>query len=267
MRNITYINGVEGVASASTATVNIPIDRRYHALKLFVGATGATLATDIVDKVRLFVNGVVMRDLTPAQIIGIATLNGLTPATGEIPIYFSEPWRATVLGEESTSWDLFGQSKCTLEVVFKTVTAPTLQVQAAYDYARNKDGEKFFLAIIKQLNQGYNAPSGTFDIVTIPTSFPIQRLELQMASNTINSVEVYRGSEKIHEGTAAQNARFLADYGLVASAFTFPIVFDYEQQISSPLIVANQGDLLVRPTTSGAALLTVTIESRAPGYI
>ncbi len=205
--------------------------------------------------------------MSPAQILGIATLNGLTPATGEIPIYFSEPWRASVLGEEATSWDLFGQTKCTLEVVFKTVTAPAMQVQASYDYGRNKDGDKFFLSIVKQMNQGYNAPTGQFDIVTIPTQFPIQRLLLQMASNSISSLEVYRASEKIHEGTTAQNTRWLADYGLVGGAFTFPVVFDYEQQISSPLLVANQGDLLVRPTTTGSALLTVTIENRAPGYL
>jgi hypothetical protein len=171
-----------------------------------------------------------------------------------------------VLGEEAVSWDLFGQTKCTMEIIFKAVTAPTAQVQASYDYGRNKDGDKFFLAIVKQLTQGYVAPSGTFDIVTIPTTNPIQRIHLAMSANAISSVEVYRASEKIKEGTTAQNIRFLADYGLVGSAFSFPIVFDFEQQISSQLIVANQGDLLIRPTTTGAATLTAIIESRAPGY-
>lgn len=266
MRNVNYINGVEGVAASSTATVNIPIDRRYHALKLFVSATGETDATAIVDQVQLYVNGVLQRNLTATQFIKIALLNGITAGTGEIPIYFSEPWRASVTGEEATSWDLFGASKCTLQITFKAVTAPVCSVQASYDYGRNLDGDKPFLAIVRQLTQAYNAPSGTFDIVTLPTQNPLQRVHLSMSANSISSVEVYRGSEKVHEGTLSQNARFLADYGMNSTAFTFPVVFDFDQQISNPLVVRNQGDLNIRPTTTGAATLTAIIESRATGY-
>ena len=273
MRNIGYINGVEGVVSTGTASVNIPKDRRYHALKLFVTAGGGvTSASAIVDRVRLYVDGVVQRDLSAAQIINISLLNGITAATGEIPIFFSEPWRASVTAEEITSWDVFGGvQKITLEIVFLAVTTPACQVQAAYDYGRNVqvvNGQTVpVLAIIKQLNQMIVAPSGTFDIVNIPTKYPIQRISLAMSANDISSVEVYNGSQKIREGTKAQNARFLADYGLNSAAFTFPLVFDYEQQISSALDnVANQGDLNIRPTTTGAGTLTALIESRSPGY-
>jgi len=273
MRNIGYINGVEGVVSEGTASVNVPKDRRYHALKLFVTAGGGvTNAALIVDRVRLYVDSVLQRDLSATQIINIALLNGITAATGEIPIYFSEPWRASVTAEEITSWDLFGGvQKMTLEIVFLAVTTPACQVLAAYDYGRNTQTVNGVttpvLAIIKQLNQTIVAPSGMFDIVTVPTKYPIQRIECQMSANDISSVEVFNGSQKIREGTKAQNARYLADYGLNAAAFTFPLVFDYEQQISSALDnVANQGDLNIRPTTTGAGNLTLLIESRAPGY-
>lgn len=273
MRIINYVNGMEGVVSAGTATLNVPKDRRYHALKLFVTAGGGvTAAASIVDRVRLYVDGVVQRDLSAAQIINIALLNGITAATGEIPIYFSEPWRASVTAEEITSWDVFGSvTKVTLEVIFLAVTTPACQTQASFDYGRNTQMVNGVLtpvlAIIKQLNQMIVAPSGTFDIVNIPTKYPIQRISLAMSANDISSVEVFNGSQKIREGTKAQNARFLADYGLNSAAFTFPLVFDYEQQISSALDnVVNQGDLNIRPTTTGAGTLTALVESRSPGY-
>lgn len=267
MRNVNYINGVEGVVTGGTATVNIPVDRRYHALKIFVTATGIATAELIVSKVRLNVNGTYIRDLTPAQIHAISTLNGLTNDVLCLDLFLSEPWRASVAGEESTSWDMFGQTKFTAEISFiSALTGLTCQVQASYDYGRNTDAGKPFLAIVRQLSQTYNAPAGSYDIVTIPVTFPIQRIHLQPAAGVVSSVEVYRGSEKIHEGTVAQNTRFLADYGMVGAAFAFPIVFDFDQQISSPLVVQNQGDLLVRPVVGTAGSFNVLTEARAPAY-
>lgn len=267
MRNITFINGVEGVIPSGVATVNIPIDRRYHGLKLFVNGTAAAVASDVVSRVRIFVNGQIMRDLTATQAQKIFQLNGQTFDPLEIPLAFSEPWRASVLGEEATSWDLFGVAKCTLEVTFTAEAAPTLQVQGAYDYAKNVTGDgKSFLAIVKQLQQVYTNPVGTLDIVNIPTSNPIQRILMQTSAGTISSLEVYRASEKIHEGPVAQNTRWLADHKLDGTAFTFPIVFDYEQQVSSPLLVQNQGDLLVRPVFTNAGSVNVLAESRSQGY-
>lgn len=265
MRNINYINGIEGIVVGGTATANVPINRRYHSLKVIVSEALSALAVDVVSKVRLYVNGQIMRDLTPAQYIAIASLNGITASTGEIPIFFSEPWRATVLGEEATSWDLFEQTKCTLEITFKTgINSPQCKVLASYDYGRNVSGNTNFLSIIKQLVQTYNAPSGQYDLVTIPVSNPLQRIHLSASTGTITNVDVYRDNEKVHEGSDVQNSMFLKDYKLVGTAFTYPIVFDYEQQISSPLVVGK--DLLVRPTLSAANTLTVLIESRANGY-
>ena len=270
MRIKNYINGVEGVVAGGTATVNVPINRRYHAIKAFVSATvGGSPSTDptaILDYVRQIVNGVVIRDLTPAQYLAIADLNGQTVGAGELPFWYSEPWRASVIGEESTSWDMFGQTKFTLEFKFKTTAvSPSLVVEGSYDFGRNISDGKPFLAIVKQLSQTYNAPSGKYDVTTLPIRFPIQRILCQASTGTIDDVEVYRDNEKVHEGTDDQNARFLADYGMDGTAFTYPIAFDYEQQISSPLIVDK--DLNVRVNSSASNTLTVITEHRANGFV
>lgn len=269
MRNYIPINGIEGVATGSVATANIPVNRRYHALKVFLSANNGaatTDPTDILDYIRIYVNGVVMRDITPAEAIAIASLNGITAAAGELPIYFSEPWRATVIGEESVSWDLFGQTKMTLELKYKTgLTAITTSIQCEFDYARNVSNGQLFLAPIKQLAVNYNATGGQYDLVTLPIRFPIQRLLLGASTGTISAVEVDRDNEKVLDTTNAQNLAYLKDHGILGTAFSFPIVFDADQQISSPLIIAK--DLLVKVTSSAPNTLRALVENRANGYV
>jgi hypothetical protein len=219
-----------------------------------------------LDYVRLIVNGVVMRDLLPAQILGIAKMNGITPVTGHLPIYFSEPWRASVLGEESTSWDTFGQNTFTIEIgIDSGATAPGLKTLAVYDFGRNVSDGNPFLAIVKQTQIAFNAPAGQFDMTTLPIRNPIQRIELVAASG-ITSVEVTRDSEKVYEATTAENAALLQAHGLSdPTEFAFPIVFDASQQISDNLTVDR--DLVVRAVSGGAQTVTAVVEHRAPGYV
>lgn len=270
MRYRGYINGIEGVVAGGTANVNMPINRRWHGWKAFVSATvGGNASTDptaILEYVRQIVNGVIIRDLTPAEMLAIWGLNGQTVGAGELPSAYSEPWRASVIGEESTSWDMFGQTKFTLEFKFKnTAINPSLAIQGSWDFGRNVSDGKPFLAIVKQLRQTYNAPAGKYDVTTLPIRFPIQRILLAASTGNVTDVEVYRDGEKVHEGTSAENARWLADYSLDASKFSYPLVFDYEQQISSPLLVDKE--LNVRATSSAANALSVVVEHRANGYV
>lgn len=272
MRKIEPLHGVEGVVAGGIALVNIPVNRRYHAIKIFAGANdseGDPLASveSVVDYVRVIINGVVFRDLTAVNYRKIARLNGMTVATNEIPLYFSEPWRASITGEESTSWDLSGVVKATIEIKLKSgIVSPSVKVQAVSDFGRNTtlgtDGQLVpFTAAVKQLTLTYSANQGVFDITTLPIGSPIQRIHFLTSSGTISSVEVIRDGEKVHEATIAENTRFLADYGIAAAEFTYPLIFDFEQQISSPLIVSR--DLLVRPTLSANATLTAIVESRS----
>lgn len=273
MRILNFINGIEGVGSGNTATANIPVNRRYHALKVFPAGTDGTGATTdpvrLIARVRLYVNGVVIRDLTPTMILKIAALNGITVATGELPIYFSEPWRASVLGEELPSWDLAGQIKTTLEITYLgSLTGLSTAIIAAFDYSRNfevKNGVNVaLLNIIKQKVRNYNANSGVYDVTTLPIENPIQRILLQTSTGTISQVETYRDNEKVQEGLTAENSAFLKDYKMDASQFSFPLVFDFEQQLSSALLVAK--DLLLKVTSSAANTLSVIVEERAPDY-
>lgn len=284
MRLINYLNGIEGVAAGGVATCNVPVGRRYHMLKPFVTATvGGAPSTDptaILDYSRLIVNGVLMRDLTPTQTVGIAAFNNITAAASELPIYLSEPWRSTIIGEEATSWDLSSQGKCTLELKFKAAAvSPAAVVLASFDYGQNtvtmNGVTSNFLSIIRQLAYTYNVGS-IADLTTLPVKFPIQRIHIATSGGaTVTSVQVTRDSEIVYDVTTAQNSAFLKDYKIVAGTFSFSVAFDHTQQTTDALTglhfeanpVSGIKDLNVHVVSSAGNTLTVLPEVRANGYV
>lgn len=273
MRRVNYINGISGVAPGGVATLNIPTNRRYHGLKLFASvtetvagnATASTAPADVIEYVKLIVNGVVIRDLTPAQIIKLVQANfGGTAVTDHIPLHFSDPTRATIIGEEATSWDMFGQNTFILEIKFKAgTTNPQVDVQATFDFARNIADGKPFLNIVKQHAITVNAPAGEYDIVNLPLTLPIQRLHIEPSTGTVSVVEVNADGENVFEATKAENDALHIDYG-IDSPFGFSVIFDYEQQLTSPLKVPR--DLNVKPTFSAANNATIVLERISRGY-
>lgn len=268
MRNNLLINGVEGVAAGSVATINGEVDQRLHSNKIFYYESGSLSdpATTGIDRIEERVNGVLMTDLTPTQAIGIARLDGYIAGTGEIPLFKSQPSRASVIGEEATSWDLFGQNSYFMKLSFNgAATSPSIEVTRQFDNRRNVDGRTPFLSVIKRLPVSFNATAGINNLTTLPIVWPIQRIHL-FAASAINSVEVLRDGELVYEASNATNARLLADHGLdqAGSGIAFPIVFDLDQQISSFLRVRNR--LNVRVDVAAAGSITAIVEERLPVF-
>lgn len=276
MRLKNYINGIEGVAPGGVAVANVPVNRRYFDFRNFItgnlaGGGASQTAAQLVTNVRVYVNSVVIVDLTPTELRKIALLNGLTLTDDQIPIFAAEPWRATVTGEESISWDLFGQQKCTIEFTFAAGTENlTFKMLASFDYGKNVSvndrGEVSpLLAIVKKTATTYNVGAGQFDMVTLPQRWPIQRIELQASAGAIDSLECYRDDEKVHEATVAQNNACLTNQAMDGSQFSYVLAFDSDQQVSSALQVSRT--LLVRPTFASANQCRVIVEHRSNGYV
>lgn len=267
------ISGIEGVAVNSTSTTNLPTNRRYKALKLFATGTDGVnplVAADIVDGVQLLVNGVTMLDLTADQLRRIYLLNNKIAAgsvldDSEIPIMFAEPARASVTDENITAFDLFGESSFTMKVKIKSgVTTPALSGVALFDYLRSDLNGKVVKQAIKRNVVGVNAPSGVYDITQIQVKNPVQRILLDGAQN-ITNVEVKADSVRVYESTSLQNTRFLADYGIDASQFKYPIVFDHNQQLFGGALRVKK-DLVIRVTSAGAQTISAIVEERVSAF-
>lgn len=265
-RLVQQIPGIQGVAAGGTALVNIPVNARYHRLAFFATSGGAA-STAILSSIRMLINGVNMRDITPANMISIAKSNGINPAAGVLPIYFTTPWRNLLAANDSNSWDLAGQATFSVQIgIAADAVNPTLTGVMEFDYLRNvrSDGANQvpFLQPVSQHQFQVNGAAGRNDINYLPFDYPISRYWVSSgAGNNITLLEVYQDGNKIVEGTPAQLNEFNAEYGILlggANPFETAAIFDVDQRWWKSLKAANSMNL--RVTLAAADTINVVAE-------
>jgi hypothetical protein len=284
-----YIPGIQGVGNGAVATVNAPVDRRYHSVRILTtNAAGAlTDPTLIVSLVELVVNGVTIRQGAPATFINIAKTYRYTPGTGEIPIFFTEFWRnESPRAAEVTSWDMFGQATFVIKLTFLTPGSGGVGIQnilADFDLQRNTRTvdvrsaaeiaagaapmykRQNFLAIIKQTDTAQNANSGTNDQTTLPLAWPIQRIFMDVSANAISSLQVFIDNNvKQWEFTKAENADILNANDITASFFEYPLIFDYDDKVLDSNLRTSYLD--IKYITTGACTVTFHLHQLVNGY-
>lgn len=276
MRIFEPIAGIEGVASGATATVKIPTQRRLHALRLFAAGTNAVPAAvwgaNVIDEVFLYVNGRLIQTLTGLEIEDIVNLNTVpfVQSTDGSPLFFSEPWRASVMDEQVSAWDLFGISDMTVKVKLKTgLTGVTLSAVMEHDDGFSSINGQRVLNIVKRTPFFFNAGT-SFDITALDADKPIHRIYLYPGTGvSITEVKVIvNDTQTVHELTANQNSAFLKDYGLTytpGAGTRYPVVFDQNQQFFDALPAVRS--LRVTVKSSAAGQIKAVLENHAPAYI
>lgn len=277
MRIYEPIAGIEGVASGAAATVSVPVNRRLHLLRLFATATDGVPSTvygaDVISDIQVYVAGRLIRTVTAQELLDRAAFEqyNISPDVDGVPMYFSEPKRASVMDEQVTAWDLWGRSNMTLKVNIKSgLTNPSLSAIMVHDdgFTTNAQGNRV-LNIVRMTPFFFNAGT-SYDITALDIDKPIQRMFIYPeAGNAIQSVKVVVNNvQTVHEMTASENAAFLEDYDLVANTGNgdpFPVVFDANGQLFDGLPVVQA--LRVTVKSSGAGQLKVLLENRATDYI
>ena len=89
------------------------------------------------------VNGVIMRDIDPDDMLSIAfaqsQITRYVPRAGELPFYFTEPWRNVNRFNDTTSWDLIGQSTWQIKGgITRNITSPGVSGWYEFDFLRNQ---------------------------------------------------------------------------------------------------------------------------------
>jgi hypothetical protein len=261
------IPGITGVNPGGIALVNIPVNARYHRLLFFSTSSGAA-GTSKLTSLKALVNGVNMRDITPANTINIAKTQGVNPSAGVLPIYFTSPWRNVLAANDSLSWDLAGQSTFSIQIgIDATAVNPTLTGIMEFDYLRNTrdDGsgnQVPFLQPVSQHQFLINGAAGRNDINYLPFDYPITRYWVSSGlGNSISLLEVYQDGNKIVEGTPAQLNEALGEYGILcggANPFETAAVFDVDQRWWKSLKAANS--LNLRVTLAVADTINIVAE-------
>lgn len=265
-RFLQNIPGFQGVGNNGNGILKLPPALRFHSLSVFVTIAGLLAnPVTVASNFKLKVGGLTIRDMSPDQAIRLARLYKITPAVGQIPIFFSEPWMADPRTRELFSWDMNGQQPFTLEMTFLNPGGGAVGIQnvvAEVDTIRNaapdrKTGQLTpFLKIVKAKNETFvYTGAARLGNTTLDKSLPIRRLLQDASANNLTDVEVIADSFSAwNQITQVQLNAMYNQYGIDGTQFTMPLVFDYEGLARSKLTAAN---LEVKNTSTGA--LTVTI--------
>lgn len=222
---LTINNDATGVGAIFTvATVSSGV---IATITVTSGGTPSPIAAaTMVTSMKILVNGVNMRDITPDLILRTNIANGQNPALGELDIFFTAPWRNVNQQNEVASWDLFGQATFQLQIqISPSVVNPSLVGVQEFDYLRNvrpgvkangEDPSKSypFLNPVAQHSFTWPIVAGRNDINTLPFSFPIARMWLLGSSpGNISQVEVFQDGNKPMETTISQLKQQYQQYG------------------------------------------------------
>ena len=280
---VTLASDATGTGFVGTVTAGGGV---VSAVAVTVGGTASPIDPNVFfTGIKILVNGVNMRDIPAAAILNIAQANGLFPSRGELPIYYTPPWRNVNQANEITSWDLVGQSTFSIQfTISPTVSQPSLVGIEEFDFGRNlrPDG-KPFLQPTAQHSFGFPVVVGRNDITTLPIDYPISRMWIQGSTpGNISQLEVFQDGNKVFESDINQlrqsyedmgfqfgrpnyiNANWTTDNALRA-AYRQPTYFDAafisdpDQRWGKALSIDKQ--MILRVYSAVAQQVTVTMET------
>lgn len=230
-----------GVGAAGTYTVN-GANTITAAVITVTGLTGP-IPPDLFfpQSIQHKVNGVIMRDIFAVDILAQVfaqqgIIDGYVPRAGELPFYYTEPWRNVNRHNDTTSWDLVGQSTWTIQAnIAATVGAPGVQGWYEFDYIRNaraqtgngaakdingnvvpagKIGMFPFVQPIRHHSYQNTVPAGVSNINWLPFDFPIVRMWFnETGAGSITQLEIWEDSNQILLVTFEQGLEAYGAYG------------------------------------------------------
>lgn len=272
MRINDQITGINGVVAGGTGSVNLDVNRRVHGLTFYykTNAAQATIEADILF-LQLYVNGILIRDINMVELFRENAANGRAFVLGQIPVFFSEPWRASVMAEEATAWDLWGQVSFTAKIgISGAAVAPAITGVWAYDFLRNVDAAtgRPALNIVKWIRDSFNLSAGQQTLTQFQKGFLYQRQTFTTtAGNEISAFLVQLNSNVVRNVSRTEIANIVAAYEITQQAATSLLYWDYTQQITDALDVGPLAAWQVQVTSPIAQACNVLSQVRVPGYI
>jgi|HubBroStandDraft_2_1064218.scaffolds.fasta_scaffold00568_17 hypothetical protein len=318
----TAANGlVYRVGQGATGTYTVNGSNVITAAAITLGGVVAPIPPELFfTSFKQLVNGVNIRDIQPAEIMRIqaanpqfapwlystataanqggpylsgtgATASGLQVGgalsgalAGNLPVFFTEPWRNLNHHNEVTSWDLFGQGTWQIQAgVASNITSPSLVGAYEFDNRRNtrpstKGGTTTnvpFLQPVAQHQFAYPVPTGRFDLTTLPAAYPISRIWLyetnsttgaRLGAGSIYQLEIYQDGNKILEVTADEMNEMYNEYGFNTAIYDAAYIADPDQRLWKALKIASATGLLVRVYSTTSAVLNVIMETLPGAY-
>lgn len=264
MRRRITLPSFNAVGAGQTATLDVPLGRLYHGIfiRYKKTATRAQIEAD-VKEIRVLINGKAQRRYSAAQLFTMLDMIGYSFQAGIIPIFFSEPNRRTIDGEEGLAWGTADIATFQIEIdIASTATAPTLSA-----FAEVGIGNKNLGLIIKHRIESFDSQGAQVKNITgLPKRDIYQRMYVFSSLVTAARVEVDQLCvyDLTRDDAVALMARPTPK--LTMPTGTFVICFDDTQQVTDGLPMArNDGQKItefrVDLTCSGAGALPIISET------
>lgn len=245
-RREVLLPSANSVGAGQTGVLDLPTDRRYHATFIEYSNSGGTPTRkqieEDIDEIRLKIDGRVQRIMSPEQLFKLLAFNGiLYNNDGLIPLYFSEPWRASVLDEDVLSWGMANVGTFQIEIDFNpSASGPTISGYAEIDNASEP-----LTGIIKWYRQ--NVPVTTTGITTLSTLSKSLGAYLRLhafedGEGDISDVDIQVDQVTVFDIDRDRMRRQLRRIGRFFSPqdSMFHIVFDSTQRVSDDLPMVKQ---------------------------
>jgi hypothetical protein len=268
---VTDITALPPAGTQGTITLKVPGDIRLHELAINVQqgqsgtltvpapATKAQIETAIKD-VRINNGTKLLRVASAAQINTINAFNGYTLKDGILAVLFSEAWRATVMAEEVTAWDLFGTRGLTIDIDVLVPASGTffnITVQRKWDKVPNVDSAGRFIGrylIWKRISENFTQGVNTRD--TWPKELPYCRAHIFAASGgtkIARSIVRLENNPILDVTNTAEKPEYdesLTPMKFVKQTGHYAILSDDDQQIQSYIPVGPTSEHQVELTTT-----------------
>tara|TARA_R110002110_G_scaffold1531_9_gene6855 strand:- start:5709 stop:6566 length:858 start_codon:yes stop_codon:yes gene_type:complete len=245
-RTVTVAN-INGVAAASRATIDLPVDRRYHMVLLKYTESGVLVTQANMEaaltNIRVNLDARTQREFSAAQLNVLNASNGAQWAfrNGYLPIYFSEPWQRTPGDEDIASWALQG-NVATFQIEIDIAAGrvnPKLEVSALIDNARMPSGAKLPLGPIvktRRLQIPVTAV-GVRTVMELPrASGDYLALHcFETAANDISKILISVDQNTAFERDRTTNTALLQNAGFVPAATVFDAIFDETRRMADGL--------------------------------
>ena len=265
-KKIRTLPSFNGVGAGETPTLSCPVDFTYHQLLLRygTGTAGGPNQANIeaeITEIRLVVNGVVQRVLSAAQLFAINAFKGIPFATGMVPIFFAEPWRKEVVGQDALAWPTGDVDSFQVEVdIAPGATSPTLSAKAIVTLDQRPMGP------IVKWKRYRRSPTGAgvFNLHDLPRDDAYYMIHFFHANLTDVDVDVEGADEW---GLSAAEAAEVEKWnGRTQQSGVFTVDFDHTGRTNDVLRMRRPNGQRVSSfeidlTTSAADSITVITET------
>ena len=280
------------VASGKTATIDLPIGIKYHSVGLTIGYDGSnasketagTAANQVVNDIRVLINGKLQRLHSLKQLNAINIANGSQYAirtSGSmgssgyreyIKIFLSEPWRKDIRQQAMGAWNMNPADvrSFQVQVDFATITSPVL---SGY-YEFEELGDARLGGILKWIRQTFPAVGSSVEAATIqrPVGDFLQALQFFATSDGkyVNQLKLTVNGAQVQEEIdyLTQRARLFGwDLNPDTNAYSttnylsprFDLPFDVDDPIAQAIRLELVRELTFKATLDSAASGTLDV--------